>query len=100
MIVTHARHNLISNLIAFVEDKHIKHGCCQEEEDAHDEACEVWVKSIQLQVNELTGPIPAVLGTLINLEKLFLQNNQLTGAVPYRVATLPRLSQLFVDKPE
>ena len=49
------------------------------------------VTELDLSWNELTGPIPAALGDLTNLESLFLGSNRLTGPIP---SSLGRLSNL------
>ena len=51
---------------------------------------------LSLSVNRLTGTIPADLGSLSNLVDLFLAGNQLTGTIPSELAALSNLEQLFL----
>ena len=50
-----------------------------------------------LQVNALTGSIPAELGRLSNLEQLSLSLNQLTGSIPAELGRLSNLEQLSLS---
>ena len=43
------------------------------------------LERLWLSGNELTGPIPTELGALTNLEQLRLAGNELTGCVPVGV---------------
>lgn len=47
-----------------------------------------------LPTNQLTGAIPPELGNLINLEDLMLYNNQLSGSIPPELGNLTKLSFL------
>ena len=47
-----------------------------------------------LRTNQLTGPIPAELGNLTNLQVLFLSFNQLTGPFPDELGNLTNLQVL------
>ena len=49
---------------------------------------------LSLWGNQLTGPIPAELGNLSNLQLLSLWGNQLTGTIPPELARLTNLNQL------
>ena len=49
------------------------------------------VTELRLADMELTGEIPAGLGSLANLEKLWLSENQLTGEIPAELGNLPNL---------
>ena len=51
---------------------------------------------LRLQFNNLTGPIPPALGTLTNLEVLELYNNNLTGPIPPELGNLTNLTYLWV----
>ena len=42
----------------------------------------------------MTGPIPAELGNLTNLEHLFLGGNELTGPIPAELGNLTNLGWL------
>ena len=53
-------------------------------------------ESLDLGGNELTGPIPAELGNLANLEWLSLWNNALTGPVPSWLGRLTSLRTLYL----
>ena len=56
------------------------------------------LKELWLQGNQLTGPIPAALGNLANLEGLQLAKNQLTGKIPAELANCTKLGKgPFVD---
>ena len=44
--------------------------------------------------NQLTGEIPAELGNLSSLERLYLNDNQLTGEIPPELGDFARLSFL------
>ena len=52
------------------------------------------VVRLSLSFNELTGPIPAELGSLSNLEWLSIWNNQLTGSIPGELGSLSNLEWL------
>jgi hypothetical protein len=49
------------------------------------------LKVLLLANNQLTGPIPEVIGDLVNLELLSLGNNQLTGPIPEAIGYLVNL---------
>lgn len=49
-----------------------------------------------LQNNEITGPIPAVVGKLEKLQTLDLSNNKLTGEIPSSLGDLKNLNYLWV----
>ena len=51
---------------------------------------------LDLGHNALTGPIPAQLGRLTNLDGLFLQDNPLTGTIPSALGNLTSLTQLWL----
>ena len=52
------------------------------------------LQTLSLSNNELTGPIPAELGDLTNLQNLWLFDNQLTGPIPAELGALSRLVSL------
>ncbi len=52
------------------------------------------VAALNLWENQLTGPIPAALGNLTNLEYLVLGFNELTGPIPARLGNLSNLESL------
>ena len=54
------------------------------------------VERLSLGENELTGPIPPELGSLVNLEQLILQVNELTGPIPAWLGNLKNLWLLFL----
>ncbi len=46
--------------------------------------------------NDLSGPLPAELGNLAELERLYLGNNSLTGPIPAELGNLSNLESLFL----
>ena len=55
------------------------------------------LERLELHRNELTGPIPPELGRLSNLERLYLDNNGLTGPVPAELGRLATLKRLYLN---
>ena len=55
------------------------------------------VTHLDLYSNQLTGEIPAELGSLTNLEVLALFDNQLTGEIPAELGNLANLQTLFLE---
>ena len=49
------------------------------------------VAQLALYGNQLSGPIPAELGQLTNLERLSLSDNQLSGPIPAELGQLTSL---------
>ena len=54
------------------------------------------LESLVLLYNGLTGPIPAELGDLTKLESLWLGDNQLTGPIPAELGDLTNLESLWL----
>ena len=52
------------------------------------------LESLGLSVNQLNGPIPTELGGLANLESLSLSGNELSGSIPVELGSLSNLEQL------
>ena len=52
---------------------------------------------LYLYGNELTGTIPTDLGDLTNLQQLSLSSNKLTGTIPTEVADLTNLQELYLN---
>ena len=52
------------------------------------------VSQLDLSWNELTGPIPVDLGSLVNLQRLELFSNNLTGPIPSELGSLVNLETL------
>ena len=55
------------------------------------------LRFLVLYGNQLTGEIPAELGSLTNLESLWLYDNQLTGEIPAELVRLPNLEWLYLQ---
>ena len=55
------------------------------------------VTALDLRSKELTGSIPAELGSLSELQELDLGNNQLTGSIPTELGDLSDLTQFSLD---
>ncbi len=56
------------------------------------------LQQLYLYKNQLTGSIPPELGNLTNLQRLYLYNNQLTGRIPPELGNLTNLQRLYLDK--
>jgi Leucine-rich repeat (LRR) protein len=54
----------------------------------------IYVRSIQMSSNQLSGSIPPELGNLSNLEELYLPSNQLSGSIPPELGNLSHLAYL------
>ena len=54
------------------------------------------VTSLDITRNQLTGPIPAELGSLTSLEILALGGNQLTGPIPTWLGNLTNLEEVYL----
>ena len=54
------------------------------------------VRGLNLNSNQLTGSIPAGLGSLTNLTELGLGYNELTGSIPSELGSLMNLANLFL----
>ena len=52
------------------------------------------LQELWLDRNRLTGPIPAALGALTNLQTLRLMDNELTGPIPAELGALTNLQTL------
>ena len=55
------------------------------------------VTELWLDRNQLTGPIPAELGDLTNLQTLVLDNNELTGPIPAELGDRTNLVELWLS---
>ena len=55
------------------------------------------VTHLHLDLNQLTGEIPAELGSLTNLTQLSLEGNQLTGEIPAELGGLTNLKGLSLE---
>ncbi len=58
------------------------------------------LQRLELFSNDLTGPIPAELGSLVSLETLDLGGNELTGPIPAELGSLVNLETLDLDENE
>ena len=54
------------------------------------------VTELHLSGNELSGTIPAELGSLTNLQELYLNQNELSGPLPLTLSALSQLSVLDI----
>ena len=54
------------------------------------------VTGLSFSENQLTGSIPASLGSLTNLRELWLGDNQLTGSIPASLGNLTNLERLWL----
>ena len=54
------------------------------------------LRELRLSSNELTGEIPAALGSLTNLRWLYLPSNELTGEIPAELGGLTNLEALVL----
>ena len=54
------------------------------------------VTELRLYDNQLSGAIPAELGNLTNLTRLWLDRNQLSGAIPAELGNLTNLQDLYL----
>lgn len=52
---------------------------------------------LDLSFNELSGPIPSILGNLTYTEKLYLQGNRLTGSIPPELGNMTTLHYLELN---
>jgi Leucine-rich repeat (LRR) protein len=55
------------------------------------------VTNLELIFNQLSGAIPAELGSLTNLRRLYLGYNQLSGAIPSELGSLTHLTNLYLE---
>ena len=55
------------------------------------------VTNLDLTNNQLRGPIPPSLGSLLNLQELRLNGNQLSGPVPSSLGNLANLTHLWLE---
>ena len=58
------------------------------------------VTGLSLAQNQLSGPIPAELGNLSNLQQLSLSRNKLTGEIPVELGDLTNLQYLWLHSNE
>ena len=60
--------------------------------------CDGSVIGLNLDDNQLSGPIPPELGKLALLKTLFLDDNQLSGQIPPQLGKLAILTTLFLEE--
>ena len=58
------------------------------------------LRYLYLQKNQLSGPAPASIGNLTNLEKLVVDNNRLTGSIPPTWLRLRQLNEVKLNRNE
>lgn len=56
-----------------------------------------FVKTINLEYNNLNGPLPQSIGNFDSLQYIFLHNNHLNGQLPGTIGNLSSLMQLFLS---
>jgi Leucine-rich repeat (LRR) protein len=54
------------------------------------------VEKIEFVANQLTGTLPASLGNLSQLTRLYLYSNQITGTIPTSLGNLTKLTELML----
>ncbi|PTQ26665.1 hypothetical protein MARPO_0647s0001, partial [Marchantia polymorpha] len=54
--------------------------------------------SIDVSGNQLTGKLPAELGTLLGIRFLFMGDNNFEGSIPFELGELPELSDLDLSR--
>ncbi len=54
------------------------------------------ITRLDLSANQLSGPLPAEIGDLVNLETLWLFDNQLSGPIPAEIGNLANLKTLLL----
>ncbi|KAL5215865.1 hypothetical protein ABZP36_007266 [Zizania latifolia] len=55
------------------------------------------LKSINLEGNQLEGPIPPELGNIISLERFFISANNITGELPSNFSRLTNMTDFRID---
>ncbi|RKZ79944.1 MAG: hypothetical protein DRR19_24310 [Candidatus Parabeggiatoa sp. nov. 1] len=55
------------------------------------------LKSLSLDSNKISGPIPESIGYLSQLQRLVLSNNQLSGPIPESIGNLSQLKNLYLS---
>jgi Leucine-rich repeat (LRR) protein len=55
------------------------------------------LKSLSLDSNKISGPIPESIGYLSQLQRLVLSNNQLSGPIPKSIGNLSQLKNLYLS---
>ncbi|MDE0472927.1 MAG: leucine-rich repeat domain-containing protein [Gammaproteobacteria bacterium] len=58
------------------------------------------MERLRLDFNQLTGSIPARLGSLGNLERIDLDHNRLTGSIPRELGRLDKVTHMYLNANE